>query len=57
LYWRALDDEEQRRMVERQQQQTSQASGFGAANAAKLPSKAMPSLPNPAADQNPAPSQ
>lgn len=53
LYWRALDDAEQKKMMQRQSEQSAQASGFGAANAAKTPAEPMPSLPNPAADMNP----
>jgi hypothetical protein len=57
LYWRALDEEDQKRAQERQLLQSAQASGHGAANAAKSPVEPMPSLPNPAADANPEPAQ
>jgi hypothetical protein len=55
LYWRALDEEEQKRMMQRQALQSAQASGHGAANAAKNPVEPMPSLPNPSSEQNPEP--
>jgi hypothetical protein len=53
LYVRALDEEEERRMMERAAQQSAQASGHGAANAAKSPVEPMPSLPNPSSEMNP----
>jgi hypothetical protein len=52
LYWRALDDEEQKRAEQRQVLQSAQASGHGAANAAKNPVEPMPSLPNPSPELN-----
>jgi hypothetical protein len=44
-----LDEEETKRAEQRQVLQSAQASGHGAANAAKNPVEPMPSLPNPSA--------
>src|SRR4051812_41561756 len=57
LYWRALDEEDEKQMMKRQAAQSAQASGHGAANAAKNPVEPMPSLPNPAAEMSPEPPQ
>jgi hypothetical protein len=52
-YVKFLNDKEAEREAKNAMQQSAQASGHGAANAAKNPAEPMPSLPNPATQMTP----